>query len=168
MKKKLYLFTIIIAEELEAYQQSKNVDFVMLLLNHYLKHLHVFFKKEIDILLKHKTHDHVIHLKKDAQVSIFVLYDMNHNEAQELRQYLDENLDKEFIQVNHSEAITFILFVKKAEEDLHFCVNYRDLNAIIIKNRYSLLLIFEILNHLSRVKIFIKLDIIAAFNRLHI
>jgi len=58
--------------------------------------------------------------------------------------------------------------VKKAEEDLRFCVNYWDLNAIIIKNRYSLFLIFEILNRLSRVKIFIKLDIIAAFNRLHI
>jgi len=58
--------------------------------------------------------------------------------------------------------------VKKAEEDLRFCVDYRDLNAIIVKNRYFLLLIFEILNRLSRVKIFIKLDIIAAFNRLRI
>ncbi len=97
MKKKLHLFTIIIAEELEAYRQSKNVDFVTLLLNYYSKHLHVFFKKEIDILLKHETHDHVIHLKKDAQVSVFVLYDMSHNKAQELHRYLDENLDKEFI-----------------------------------------------------------------------
>jgi len=85
MKKKLYLFTIIIAEELEAYRQSKNVDLVTLLLNHYSKHLHVFFKKEVDILLKHKTHDHAIHLKKDAQVSVFALYDMSHNEVQELR-----------------------------------------------------------------------------------
>ena len=149
MKKKLHLFTIIIAEELEAYRQSKNVDFVTLLLNHYSKHLHVFFKKEIDILLKHKTHDHVIHLKKDAQVSVFALYDMSHNEAQELRRYLDENLDKEFIRVSRSEAIALVLFVKKAEEDLRFYVDYRDLNAIIIKNRYSLLLIFKILNHLS-------------------
>ncbi len=140
----------------------------MLLFNCYSKHLHVFFKKEIDILLKHKTHDYAIHLKKDAQASVFVLYNMSHNKVQELRQYLDKNLDKEFIQVSRFEAIILVLFVKKAEEDFCFCVNYWNLNAIIIKNRYSLLLIFEILNHLSWVKIFIKLDIIAAFNRLHI
>ena len=74
---------------------------------------------------------------------------MSHNKAQELRQYLDENFDKEFIRVSHSEALTLVFFMKKAEEDLCFCVNYRDLNAIIIKNRYSLLLIFKILNRLS-------------------
>jgi len=42
------------------------------------------------------------------------------------------------------------------------------LNAIIVKNRYSLLLIFETLNCFSRVKIFIKFNVIFAFNRLHI
>ncbi len=43
-------------------------------------------------------------------------------------------------------------------------MNYWDLNVIIIKNWYSLSLISETLNHLSQVKIFIKLDIIFAFN----
>ncbi len=138
------------------------------MLNRYSKHLHVFFKKEVDILLKHETHDHAIHLKEDAQASAFALYGMSHNEAQELRRYLDENLDKGFIRASRSEAIVLVLFVKKAEEGLRFCVDYRGLNAIIVKNRYSLLLIFETLNRLSRAKIFTKLDIIAAFNRLRI
>ena len=47
-------------------------------------------------------------------------------------------------------------------------MSYKDLNAIIIKNKYSLSLIFETLNRFSRVKIFIKLDIIFAFNQLRI
>ena len=42
------------------------------------------------------------------------------------------------------------------------------MNVIIVKNRYFLLLIFKILNRLNRVKIFIKLDIIVAFNKLKI
>ncbi len=42
------------------------------------------------------------------------------------------------------------------------------MNAIIIKNQYSLSLISEMLNHLSWAKIFIKLNIISAFNRLWI
>jgi len=168
MKKELHLFTTITAEELEAYRQSKNVDLATLLPNRYSKHLHVFSKKETDILLKHETHDHAIHLKEGAQAPAFALYGMSHNEAQELRRYLDENLGKGFIRASRSEAAAPVLFVKKAEEGLRFCVDYRGLNAITVKNRYSLLLIFETLNRLSRAKIFTKLDIIAAFNRLRI
>ncbi len=64
--------------------------------------------------------------------------------------------------------IIFVLFIKKFEEELCFCMNYWDLNAITVKNWYSLSLISEMLNHLSRAKIFIKLNIIFAFNWLWI
>ncbi len=47
-------------------------------------------------------------------------------------------------------------------------MNYQDLNAITVKNWYSLSLISETLNHLSWAKIFIKLNIIFAFNQLWI
>jgi hypothetical protein len=42
------------------------------------------------------------------------------------------------------------------------------LNTIIIKNRYLLPLIQEILARLNRAKIYTKLDIIAVFNRIYI
>ena len=93
---------------------------------------------------------------------------MSCNEALELRRYLDENLSKEFIRISRSQMTISILFVKKSKDELRFCVNYKDLNAIIVKNRYSLSLIFKTLNYLSRVKIFIKLNIISTFNRLRI
>jgi len=93
---------------------------------------------------------------------------MSCNEALELRCYLDENLSKEFIRISRSQMTISILFVKKSKDELRFCVNYKDLNAIIVKNRYSLSLIFKTLNYLSRVKIFIKLNIISTFNRLRI
>ena len=47
-------------------------------------------------------------------------------------------------------------------------MNYRGLNVIIKKNRYFLSLISKILNRLSHVKIFTKLNIIFVFNRLRI
>ena len=56
--------------------------------------------------------------------------------------------------------------MKKPEEGLHFCVNYWGLNVITVKNWYPLPLISETLNCLSWVRIFTKLNIIAAFNRL--
>ena len=44
----------------------------------------------------------------------------------------------------------------------------RGLNSVTVKNRYPLPLISETLNRLSRAKVFTKLDIILAFNRLYI
>ena len=60
------------------------------------------------------------------------------------------------------------MFVKKFEENFRFYVNYRDLNVIIVKNRYFLLLISKNLNRLNRVKIFVKFNIIVVFNRFKI
>ena len=94
------------------------------------------------------------------------LYSMSCDEALKLCQYLDENLSKEFIWVSCSDAAASVLFMKKPEEGLHFCVDYWGLNAITVKNWYLLPLISETLNCLSWVRIFIKLNIIAAFNRL--
>jgi len=94
------------------------------------------------------------------------LYDISCDEILELRRYLNENLSKDFIQVSRSQMIMSVLFIKKLEEEFYFCVNYQDLNAITVKNQYSLSLISEMLNCLSRVKIFIKLNIISAFNQL--
>ncbi len=93
---------------------------------------------------------------------------MNHDKILELRRYLNENLSKDFIQVSYFQMIISVLFIKKLEEELCFCVNYWNLNAITIKNWYSLSLISEMLNHLSQAKIFIKLNIISAFNQLQI
>ncbi len=168
MKKKFHLTAFTTQEDLEVYWQSKNVDSVIILSFRYFKFLNVFFKKNVDILSLHQAHDHIIHLKKDAQSSVFALYDMSHDKILELRRYLNENLSKDFIQVSHSQMIISVLFIKKFKEELCFCVNYWDLNVITVKNWYSLSLISEMLNHLSWAKIFIKLNIISAFNRLWI
>jgi hypothetical protein len=50
-------------------------------------------------------------------------------------------------------------FVKKSNDKLRLCVNYRELNEITIKNRYLLFLINETLNKLFEAKIFSKLNV---------
>ena len=47
----------------------------------------------------------------------------------------------------------------KKNNELRLCVNYKKLNAMIIKNRYSLFLIMEMLNRLCDVKVFMKLNL---------
>ncbi len=75
---------------------------------------------------------------------------------------------KRWIQHFINSAEVSVLFVLKNEESLHQCVNYKDLNNITVKNCYSLLLISETLNHLSEVKIFIKLDLKNAYHHIKI
>lgn len=76
--------------------------------------------------------------------------------------------DKGFIRRSDSLASSLVLFVKKPSGGLRFYVDYRGLNVVTVKNRYPLLLIKETLERVSRAKIFTKLDIIAAFNKLRI
>ena len=77
---------------------------------------------------------------------------------------MNENLKKKFIRKSQSSTKYSIFFVFKKNEKLHLCVDYRKLNEIIIKNRYSLLNINELQNRLSRAKYFIKFDLRGAYN----
>jgi hypothetical protein len=61
-----------------------------------------------------------------------------------------------------------MMFMKKTNESLRFCVDYRKFNQLIKKNKYSLSLIEETLTHLSKTKYFIKLDVRQTFHRIRI
>ena len=47
-------------------------------------------------------------------------------------------------------------------------MNFKDLNAIIIKNRYLLSFIIEILNRLCKIKRFTKLNLKNVYHRIQI
>jgi hypothetical protein len=59
-----------------------------------------------------------------------------------------------------------VLFAKKPSGGLRLCVDYRELNARTRKNTYFLPLIGETLKRISRARVYIKLDIRQAFNRI--
>ena len=93
---------------------------------------------------------------------------MSQPELQVAKQYIEKNLDKGFIRASSSPAAASILFIKKPGDELRLYVNYRKLNKLIEKDRYSLSLIKETLSRVCRVKIFSKIDIVTAFNRFRI
>jgi len=51
-----------------------------------------------------------------------------------VKKYIDEHLNKGFIRSSMLPAAAPILLAKKLGGGIQFCVNYRGLNAIIIKN----------------------------------
>ncbi len=67
-----------------------------------------------------------------------------------IKKYLKNNLKKNFITINKSLFASSIMFMKKIDESLRFCVNYKKLNQFIKKNKYSLSLIVETLTHLKK------------------
>ncbi len=85
---------------------------------------------------------------------------------QKVKKYLNKNLFKEFITSSKALYFSLVLFILKANEDLRFCIDYWKLNAIIKRNRYSLLLINEIINKIVDCKHLTQLNIILTFNKL--
>ena len=61
-----------------------------------------------------------------------------------------------------------ILFIFKKNSGLRLYINYKKLNAMIIKNRYSLSLITKMLNRLYNIKIFIKLNLKNVYYKIRI
>src|ERR1035438_3245233 len=61
-----------------------------------------------------------------------------------------------------------MLFIKKQDRTLRFCIDYRKLNQLIKKDRSPLPLIDKTLARLNKAKIYTKLDIRQAFHRIRI
>jgi hypothetical protein len=157
-----------IADIDKALAVKKHTDPLTKVPSEYHDLIDVFSRENLDQLPVRRTYDHKIELIKDKQHRFSPLYSMSQDELKVLRKYLEDNLLKGFIRASSSLVASPVIFVKKPRGGLRFCVDYRALNAVTVKNRYLIPLIQETLSRLSKAKYYTKLDIIAAFNRLRI
>jgi transposase InsO family protein len=130
-----------------------------------------FSKEASNRLPPHRPYDHKITIDnpKDAdELGYAPLYNQSTQELEEVKRYLIENLDKGFIEPSQAPYASPVLFVKKKDGSLRFCIDYRKLNRITRKDRYPLPLIQETLARLARAKVYTKLDIRQAFHRIRI
>ena len=81
-------------------------------------------------------------------------YRMSPNELAELKKQLQELLDKGYIRPSTSPWGCPGLFVKKKDQSLNMCVDYRPLNAVTIKNKYPLPRIDILFDQLVGAKVF--------------
>ena len=125
----------------------------------YHQYFNVFNRKKADKLSslwdEEMNYDIELITNKNEKVwklSWRFLYNMIKNELLILKKTLTEYLNKKFIWVSNSSVTAFVLFVKKLSNSLHFCIDYHNLNNIIWKNHYSLLLINETLEWIEKAK----------------
>ncbi len=128
--------------------------------------LNVFNREKTTQLSLHQSYDHKIELEDENQSSRSQLYFMSSYKLQKIKKYLEKNLKKKFITLSKAFFASSILFVKKKDDSLCFCVNYWKLNALIKRDRYLILLINEVLARIQDSKYLTQLNIIAAFNKL--
>jgi hypothetical protein len=90
------------------------------------------------------------------------------NELAELKIQLQDLLDKGFIRPSASPWGCPALFVKKKDNSLRLCVDYRPLNAVTIKNKYPLPHIDILFDQLAGAKVFSKIDLCSGYHQIKI
>ena len=115
----------------------------------YHNFLNVFDREKITQLLLHWLYDHKIELEDESQFSRSQLYFMLSYKLQKIKKYLEKNLKKKFITLSKTSFVSLILFIKKKDDSLCFCMNYWKLNALIKKDRYSIFLINEVFTQIQ-------------------
>jgi hypothetical protein len=58
--------------------------------------------------------------------------------------------------------------VKKKDQSLRMCVDYRPLNAVTVKNKYPLPRIDILFDQLSKAKVFSKIDLRSGYHQIKI
>jgi len=89
-------------------------------------------------------------------------------ELAKMKKQLGQLLEKGFIHPSSSPWGFPIIFVKKKDDTLQICVDYRPLNAVIIKNKYPLPRIDTLFDQLAGAKVFSKIDLCSGYHQIKI
>ena len=111
----------------------------------------------------HNTYDLKINMEESAQPLVGPIYSLSASEQEAFKEFIEENLNMGFIQPTSSLYGIPVLFIKKKDGSLCFCVNFRSLNCISKKDRYSLLLISNLLDSPHRAQVYSKIDLLHAY-----
>jgi hypothetical protein len=86
-------------------------------------------------------------------------YRMAANQLAELKEQLEELLDKGYIHPSASPWGAPIIFVPKKDGMQRMCLDYRSLNEVTIKNKYPLPRIDDLFDQLKGACVFSKIDL---------
>ena len=132
------------------------------------KYIRVFLFETTTILFFHNTYNYTINLLLNKTLFYEFLYTISQKKLKIFQKYIDNNLANNCFRHSIIDVKTFVLFVFKNNKKLRLCIDYKELNAITIKNKILFFLIKKILNCLIDVRYFIKLNFKDVYHRIKI
>jgi len=125
----------------------------LLTLSDYAKEFEsVFAKEDFNILPEHRQWDHAIELIPGLEPKSSKVYPLSLVEQKELDSFLEENLHTRQIRPSKSPMAAPVFFIKKKDGSLRLVQDYRVLNSMIVKNKYSLPLISKLMSQFCRAR----------------
>eukprot|EP00253_Pinus_taeda_P011685 PITA_11685 len=126
------------------------------------------FPEEIPGLPPKRDLDFTIELIPGAAPVSRAPYRMSVPELTELKMQLQELLEKKYIRSSVSPWGAPVLFVRKKDGTLRMCIHYRQLNKLIVKNKYPLPRIDELFDQVKGATIFSKIDLRSGYHQIRI
>ena len=126
------------------------------------------FPDELPGLPLHRDVDFVIELHPSTSPISMTPHMMAPIELQELKIQLQELLDKGFIRPSTSPWGAPVLFSKKKDKTLRLCIDYRQLNRVMIKNRYPLPRIYDLFDQLKGARVNSKIYLHTSYHQLRV
>lgn len=106
-----------------------------------------------------RVFDHRIVLKEETGPINVKPYMYAHFQKAEIERQVSEMLLSGLIRPSHSPFLSPILLVKKKDDTWPFCTDYHALNAVTVKDRFSIPTVDGMLDELYGSKYFTKLDL---------
>ncbi|KAJ3704209.1 hypothetical protein LUZ61_007914 [Rhynchospora tenuis] len=122
--------------------------------------------KEPETLPPHRKVDHQITLLPNVQPVNLRPYRHSYFQKLEIEKIIEELLKSNFIQPSTSPFASPVILVKKKDNSWRLCIDYRQLNACTIKNRYPIPIIEDLLDELKGAKIFSKVDLRSGYHQI--
>ena len=110
--------------------------------------------------------DHVITLKDGTVPPNLRPYRVPHHQKEAMEKIIAELIESKEIQVSNSPYSSPSVMVRKKDGSWRLCVDYRQLNAQIVKNKFPMPIIEDLLDELNGAKIFTKLDLRSGYHQI--
>lgn len=115
-----------------------------------------------------RPYDHHITLVPGAQPVNIRPYRYAPHQKTEIEKQVQDMLASGIIQQSVSPFASPVLLVKKKDGSWRFCVDYRQLNAITVKNKHPLPIVDELMDELAGACYFSKLDCRSGYHQIRV
>ena len=96
------------------------------------------------------------------------VYLLLREEREEIREFIQEQLRKEYIQLSKLSQTAPVFFIEKKNNKKQMVQDYKYLNEWTIKNNHPLPLILNIVENIGTKKVFTKIDLRWSYNNVWI